>query len=67
MVNMIKKLMSCTKIEPDIRNCSEGEIRSQHLSAARAHDILKWEPLFDFESGLRETISWYSEFLGEHR
>jgi CDP-glucose 4,6-dehydratase len=66
MVNMIQKLLDCAHIEPDIRNCAEGEIRSQHLSAAKARAILKWEPAFDLESGLRETIAWYKAFLGEH-
>ncbi len=66
IVNMIQKLMDCTHIEPDIRNCAEGEIQSQHLSAAKARAILRWEPAFDPESGLRETIAWYKTFLGEH-
>ncbi len=64
MVNAIQKLMDCTQVEPDIRNCAEGEICSQHLSAAKARDILRWEPAFDLESGLRETIAWYRDFLG---
>ncbi|MFQ6027092.1 MAG: GDP-mannose 4,6-dehydratase [Dehalococcoidia bacterium] len=66
MVNMIQKLMACAHLEPDIRNCAEGEIRSQHLSAAKARAILKWEPAFDLESGLRETIAWYKAFVGEY-
>jgi CDP-glucose 4,6-dehydratase len=66
VVNMIQKLMDYTHVEPDIRNCAEGEIRDQYLSSAKAKEILKWEPTFDLESGLRETISWYKKFLKEH-
>jgi len=65
MVNRIQKLMECEHIQPDIRNCTEGEIRSQYLSAAKAHNILEWKPAFDLESGLGETIAWYKAFLGE--
>lgn len=63
LVSVIQKLMDCPHIEPDIRNCAEGEIRSQHLSAAKARDALKWEPQFGLESGLSETIAWYRAFL----
>ncbi len=62
---MIQKLMDYTHVEPDIRNCAEGEIRDQYLSSAKAKEILKWEPTFDLETGLRETISWYKKFLKE--
>lgn len=65
MVGMIQKLMDCKHIEPDIRNCAEGEIRSQYLSAEKARKVLGWEPVFDLETGLRETIAWYRTFLGE--
>jgi CDP-glucose 4,6-dehydratase len=66
IVNMIQKLMDYAHVEPDIRNCAEGEIRDQYLSAAKAKEVLKWGPTFDLESGLRETISWYKKFLKEH-
>lgn len=63
LVRVIQKLMDCAHLEPDIRNCAEGEIRSQHLSAAKARDILQWKPAFDLESGLCETIAYYRDFL----
>ncbi len=63
MVNVIQKLMDCAHLEPDIRDSAEGEIRSQHLSSAKARDILKWKPQFDLESGFCETISWYRGYL----
>ena len=66
MVNLIQKLMDCTHIEPDIQNCAEGEIRHQYLSAAKARDILNWEPTYDLEAGLKETITWYRTFVREH-
>jgi len=66
MVNMMQKLMDCSQMEPDIQNCAEGEILSQHLSAAKACEILKWQAAFDLESGLSETIAWYQNFLRDH-
>ena len=63
MVTVVQKLMHCEEIEPDIRNCAEGEIRNQYLSAAKARAVLAWKPQFDLETGLRETIEWYRVFL----
>lgn len=63
MVTAIQKLMDCEHIEPRILACAEGEIRTQHLSAAKARSILGWLPQFDLEKGLLETIEWYRVFL----
>lgn len=64
LVSMIQVLMDCGHIKPDLRNSAEGEIRDQQLLASKARNMLKWEPAFDLESGLRETIGWYRDFLG---
>ncbi len=49
---------------PDVRNEVSHEIREQCLSAAKARQVLSWEPLFELEDGLRRTIDWYQKFLG---
>jgi CDP-glucose 4,6-dehydratase len=66
MVATLRRLMNAMHIEPDIRDCAEAEIRAQHLSAAKAREVLGWEPAFDLASGLEETIAWYAAFLGDH-
>lgn len=66
MVKVIQKLMRREHLDPDIRNCAEGEIRSQHLSAAKARNFLEWNVAFHLESGLHETIAWYKTFFGEY-
>ncbi len=62
LVKVIQKCMGCGHLEPDIQDVAKGEIRNQHLSAAKARDLLKWVPQFDLESGLLETIAWYRGF-----
>jgi CDP-glucose 4,6-dehydratase len=52
-------------LEPEVRNQATNEIRHQYLSAAKAHRVLGWEPLFTLEQGLELTIRWYREFLME--
>jgi CDP-glucose 4,6-dehydratase len=63
MVGAIRRLMGAERLEPDIRNVAEGEIRTQGLSASKAREILSWKPIFDLDAGLRETIDWYRDFF----
>lgn len=50
-------------LKPDIRNEATHEIRNQHLRAAKAREILGWQPRFDLDSALARTVEWYREFL----
>ena len=63
LVRTIQRLMDCEHIAPRVLDCAKGEIRAQHLSAAKARAILGWEPQFNLEQGLYETIEWYRVFL----
>jgi CDP-glucose 4,6-dehydratase len=62
LVERILNLMG-SDIKPDIRNNASNEIRHQYLSAAKARQQLKWQPLFTLEEGLKRTIEWYRTFL----
>lgn len=63
IVAAIRRELGCLSIEPEIRNEARGEIRHQYLSARKARTTLQWRPMFDLETGLRETIEWYRAFL----
>jgi CDP-glucose 4,6-dehydratase len=67
LVRKIQSLMGCDEIQPDIRNTAQAEIHSQYLSAAKARARLGWRPHFSLDDGLRETITWYTRFLGATR
>ncbi len=62
LVEQILALMD-SKLEPDVRNEATNEIRHQYLSAAKAQEVLGWEPLFTLDEGLKRTIEWYEQFL----
>lgn len=62
LVEKILTIMAST-LKPEIRNDATGEIRCQHLSAAKAKRILGWLPLFDLDQGLTLTSAWYREFF----
>jgi CDP-glucose 4,6-dehydratase len=66
LVERILTLMD-SNLEPDVRNEATNEIRHQYLSAAKARQVLGWEPLFTLDEGLKRTIEWYEKFLGVNR
>lgn len=63
VVSVIQELMDRLDLEPSMQNSVEGEIHSQHVSTAKAHDVLDWIPEYDVEDTLRETITWYRRFF----
>ena len=63
LTNYILGIMDRTDLEPVILNETKGEIKHQYLSAAKAKDILGWNPTYTVDEGLKETIDWYKEFF----
>jgi CDP-glucose 4,6-dehydratase len=54
-------------VEPDVRNETRHEIVEQYLDPRRSRDDLGWTPACDFHEGLRRTVAWYREFLGDRQ
>lgn len=54
-------------VEPDVRNETRHEIVEQYLDPRRSRDDLGWTPACDFDEGLRRTVAWYREFLGDRQ
>jgi CDP-glucose 4,6-dehydratase len=66
LVEMVLRLMGRRDLRPIVQNIANSEIREQYLDAEKAKLILGWAPRCGMEEGLRRTIDWYSNFLGEH-
>ena len=49
-------------LKPVVLGEASHEIRAQSLSAAKAREMLDWQPGFDLDEGLRQTIAWYRKF-----
>ena len=64
MTRTILSLMD-SELEPEIRDEVQNEIQHQHLSAAKAREMLEWTPTFSLEEGLTRTIEWYRRLLGD--
>ncbi len=52
-----------TDLEPDIRATASHEIDRQYLSAAKAREVLGWEPTVTVEDALADTVDWYRNYL----
>ena len=50
-------------IEPRVVGKAENEIQAQYLDSSKAKKLLGWAPQHSLRVGLRETLSWYYEFL----
>jgi len=49
----------------DVHEKTTNEVRQQYLnpSAAKARELLGWQPIFTLDEELERTISWYEEFF----
>ncbi|MFQ5405844.1 MAG: GDP-mannose 4,6-dehydratase [Candidatus Micrarchaeia archaeon] len=59
LVKLIIRLMG-KRVKPRILNKARGEIKKQHLSAAKARKVLGWKSRYSVEDGLQKSIDWYS-------
>jgi CDP-glucose 4,6-dehydratase len=63
LVDAIRRRMGVEGLEPVVLGEARAEIPHQYLSAAKARRVLGWQPAFDLERGLGETIAWYRNFF----
>jgi CDP-glucose 4,6-dehydratase len=63
MVEKVLYLLQRPDLRPVILNQATNEIKHQYLSAAKARQRLNWQPKYDLDSALAETIDWYRAFL----
>jgi len=63
--DLVRRILAAmeSNIQPRVMGEASHEIRWQHLSAAKARELLGWRPLFGLDEGLKRTISWYSNYL----
>jgi CDP-glucose 4,6-dehydratase len=65
MVAIILKKMDRTHLIPQVLDTAMAEIRNQYLCTDKAVHRLGWLPRYSLESGLDETIAWYTDYFKE--
>jgi len=58
MVRTIARVMQ-VDANPVVLDAAPMEIREQTLDSSKARERLGWQPRWELEAGLRETVSWY--------
>jgi len=65
VIQIVEKIMDLMelKIEPEILNISEGEIKHQYLSCKKSKTVFNWKTKYSVEEGLVDTIDWYKRYF----
>ncbi len=58
----IGALLPNFKKEPTFRAAREGDIVFSKADISRAKSLLKYEPLFDFKTGLAQTVAFFQQY-----
>lgn len=66
IVQKIIDLMG-SDLKPDLLNQATNEIQDQYLSAKKAKKMLNWESKYTLDTGLKETIEWYTQFFKHYQ
>lgn len=53
-----------TSAVPQFGPVRQGDVKDSQASIDKAHDLLGYTPLVDFEEGLRHTVAWYRSVNG---
>jgi CDP-glucose 4,6-dehydratase len=67
MATKILEVMDKPSLALRILNQATNEIPRQYLDCTKARERLGWRPRYTIESGLTETVEWYSTWLGRSR
>jgi CDP-glucose 4,6-dehydratase len=65
-VQRILELMD-SPLQPVVLGQAQHEIKNQYLYAAKARQVLNWQPLFTMQGGLRRSIDWYRDYFGDRK
>ncbi len=65
VLELVKKIIAASgkKIRPKVLNEAKNELKAQYLDWSKAKSVLGWKPQHNLDSGLKETIAWYKNYL----
>jgi len=67
MATKILEVMDKPSLALRVLNQATNEIPRQYLDCTKARERLGWRPRYTVESGLTETVEWYSKWLAQSR
>lgn len=66
ILQAVETIAEIMRISPDLIEKTQGnphEIVNQRLDCAKASNWLKWFPRTSFYDGIKETVTWFTQFL----
>lgn len=66
VLEIVEEIIKVTgsQVEPDIQGKrTRGEIPHQYSDSSKAKKLLGWQPRWDLQDGLVESVAWYSRFI----
>jgi CDP-glucose 4,6-dehydratase len=69
-LEMVRQILaSCGRedLEPDVLGEASNEIRAQSLDSSKARRLLGWRHRHSLADGLKRTVAWYRQYLGDAR
>jgi CDP-glucose 4,6-dehydratase len=65
VLELTNKMIDVTgkNLKPIVLSQASNEIKEQYLSSEKAKIILGWNSKYEIDNGLRETATWYFNFL----
>lgn len=69
VIELLKLISKITKVKVNykILNQAKFEIKHQYLCASKARKVLGWKSKYSLERGLKDTISWYRDYLSDNQ
>lgn len=58
LLSALNRVMDTSAV-PEFGPVRQGDVKDSQASIAKAKDLLGYEPIVDFEEGLRRTVAWY--------
>ena len=58
LFRVMRGLIGAT-VEPTYAESRAGDVRDSQADISKARRLLGYEPIVDFEEGLRRTVEWY--------
>ena len=66
VLSMVERVLSAcdrSDLTPLVLGGADDEIPEQHLSSAKAREVLGWKPAWSLDDALAQTVPWYRDYL----
>ena len=62
LLELLSKILK-VKVKPIFQSLRQGEIIKSRVDYSKAKKELNWQPKYNLEEGLKETVKWFKEHL----